>query len=163
MNKKAFEMTISTVVLMVLAVVLLIGLVLFLTNGFNIFRSSTDPFLDTTQSSSVKQACLLACHSEDKLTYCCKEYDIDEQEISCDDERLELDCSLDCAGFECQNSKISDEEKCEQKIKCEAIRGAYFNGSECKFSAGIATVICNEGEDGPAPFQTIDECEKTCE
>ena len=105
MDKKAFEMTISTVVLMVLAVVLLIGLVLFLTNGFKSFQSSTDPFLDTARSSSIKQACSLACQNEDKLAYCCQEYEIDEQKISCGDERLEVDCNLDCAGFECMNKE----------------------------------------------------------
>lgn len=102
MNKKAFEMAISTLVIIVLGVVLLIGLILAITKGFDFFNTSSKPFLDTTQASSIKQACILACSNEDKITYCCEEYEIDDSEIKCTDTRLEVNCGLNCSGFNCE-------------------------------------------------------------
>jgi len=101
MDKKAFELSISAVVVIILCVFVLIGLSLFLTGGFKNLKSSTEPFIDATQSSSIKQACELACQSQDKLNYCCKKYNIEGKKISCEDQRLEVKCSLDCLGFEC--------------------------------------------------------------
>ena len=101
MNKKAFELAISTLVLIVSCVLILTGLTYVVTDGFKTFRQSTKPFLDTTQASSVKQACSLACSNQDKLTFCCREYDIDDMKIKCADERLALNCNIDCANFSC--------------------------------------------------------------
>lgn len=101
MNRKAFELAISTLVIIVIGVLVLIGLAYILTNGFKTLSSSTKPFLDTTQASSVKQACSLACANEDKLTYCCKEYDIDNAKIKCNDKRLEVSCQINCKDYNC--------------------------------------------------------------
>jgi len=101
MNTKAIELAISTLILIVLGVLVLIGLTYVLTNGFETLKSSSEPFLDTTQSSSVKQACSLACSNEDKLTFCCEEYDVDELKIKCTDKRLEISCQLNCEDFAC--------------------------------------------------------------
>lgn len=110
MNRKAFELSISAIVIIILGVLVLIGLALFLTGGFKNLKSSTEPFLDTTQSSSVKQACELACQSQDKLTYCCKEYNIDNQKIICTDNRLEVSCELSCENYNCgEEIKINED------------------------------------------------------
>ena len=101
MNRKAFELSISMLILLILGVLVLIGVTIFLTKGFGYFDSSSKPFLDTTQSSSIKQACSLACSQSDKLTFCCKEYEIDENKIKCQDNRLEVNCELDCTNFDC--------------------------------------------------------------
>lgn len=106
MNRKAFELSISAIVIIILGVLVLIGLALFLTGGFKDLKSSTDPFFDTTQSISIKQSCELACQNQDKLTYCCKEYNIDNEKISCEDSRLEIACELNCENFECSNTNF---------------------------------------------------------
>lgn len=80
-----------------------------LTKGFKNLNSSTEPFLDTTQTSAIKQACSLACSNEDKLTYCCKEYEIDDKKIQCGDERLGVGCGLRCERFSCYNNQSFDE------------------------------------------------------
>jgi hypothetical protein len=102
MNRNAIQLAISTLILIILAVLVLLGLTYSLTNGFQTFQSSTDPFQDTTQASSIKAACSLAGNNLDKITYCCKEYNIDESEIKCSDPRLELGCNLDCTNFKCE-------------------------------------------------------------
>lgn len=101
MNRKAIQLAISTLILIILGIAVLIGLIYFLTDGFKTLKSSTDPFLDTTTASAIKTACNLACDSSDKLTYCCEEYEIDDVKIKCKDSRLEVSCDLNCQDFSC--------------------------------------------------------------
>ena len=102
MNRKAFQLAISTLVLIILGIFLLTALILVLTGGIEKLKTSTEPFLDTTQSTSIKQACSMACDNEDYIIYCCKEnYKIDDQEINCRDPRLKIDCGLNCASLQC--------------------------------------------------------------
>jgi len=100
-NKKAMQLAISTLILIIIGILVLIGISYFLTDGFKSLKSSTDPYLDTTQASSIKTACSLACDSQDKITYCCEEYDINEKKIKCSDSRLEISCPLDCQSYSC--------------------------------------------------------------
>jgi len=102
MNRKAIQLAISTLILIILGILVLIGLTYMLTDSFSTLKSSTDPFLDTTQSSSIKQACSLACSNQNKITYCCNEYNLDEETIFCQDPRLEINCNLNCEGFPCE-------------------------------------------------------------
>ena len=103
MNSKAFELTITALVVIVLGLVLIIGMYLALKGGFSDLKSTVEPFTDTARSTAIKQACSIACESEDKLTYCCEKYDIENQEIGCSDSRLEVACNFDCPNFQCTN------------------------------------------------------------
>jgi hypothetical protein len=102
MNRTALELAISTVILLVLGVFVLVGLAYMITNGFSTLKSSTEPLLDTTEGSTLRQACILACSNEDSLTYCCREYTIQDQKLKCTDSRLNLDCSLECEQVSCE-------------------------------------------------------------
>jgi hypothetical protein len=102
MNRKALQLAISTLIIFVLGIILLIGLVYILTDGFESLQSSTETFYDATQASSVMQGCKIACDTDNKITYCCKDFDIDANPIRCTDERLEIDCNLECEGFSCE-------------------------------------------------------------
>ena len=101
MNRKALELAITTLILIILGIAVLIGLIYFVTDGFKTLKSSTEPFLDTTQASSIKTACQLSCDSVDKLTYYCGNFTIQEKEIKCTDSRLEVQCNLNCNDFSC--------------------------------------------------------------
>ena len=78
------------------------GLVYLVTDGFDKLRGTYEPPLSTVVSSVFKSSCEIACNEEDKIIYCCNSYDYKEKEIFCYDERLELDCSLDCTDFVCE-------------------------------------------------------------
>ncbi len=101
MKSKGFELSISTIVILAIAILVLIGLAFIVARGFTSFNSGTKPFLDTSTATSVKQACTLACDNQDKLTYCCQSYEVDKQQIACNDNRLEVPCDLVCEGFSC--------------------------------------------------------------
>lgn len=113
-NRRGFELAISTLVIIVLGIFVLIGLVYAITGGLETFKSSSEPFLDTTQASSVKQACQLACQNQDKLTFCCNEYEASNQQLKCSDSRLEIDCEFSCENYECSPSELTGQE-CESR------------------------------------------------
>ncbi len=101
-DRRGFELAISTIVILVLGLFVLIGLALLVGGGIDVFKSSTKPFFDTTSVSSIKQACQLACEGRDRITYCCKKYDIDDEKVGCGDRRLEIQCGLECRDFQCE-------------------------------------------------------------
>lgn len=80
---------------------LLIAVVVALMGGFDNLTGTTDPFTDSSQATAIKQGCTNACEQENKLIYCCAEYELDSNSVMCNDTRLELPCSLDCTNFEC--------------------------------------------------------------
>ena len=100
-NSKGMEMAISTLILIIIGVLVLIGITYALMGGFKTLKGSSKPFTDTSTSSAIKNACNIACESEDKLTYCCKEYEIDDKKIKCNDSRLEVNCQLNCENYNC--------------------------------------------------------------
>ncbi|MBS3076988.1 hypothetical protein J4233_01820 [Candidatus Pacearchaeota archaeon] len=102
MNKKAFEMAISTLIIIILGILVLIAIIYAVTGGFKQFQQTTDPFTDTATSAAVTQACQSACEQQSKIIYCCSEYEIDNVKIKCNDPRLNLQgCALACTDFEC--------------------------------------------------------------
>ena len=102
MDKKGFELTISTIVIIIVSIAILIGLILILKGSFEDFESGTAPLLETTEGLTIRESCKLACSAENKINYCCKEFDYESEKISCEDSRLEISCDLDCEGFVCE-------------------------------------------------------------
>lgn len=102
MNKKAFELAISTLVLIILGIVILIAVIIAVTGGFDRFNQTTNPFTDTTTATAITQACKGACEQSSKIIYCCSQYEIDNKAVNCTDKRLDLGgCQLDCTNFNC--------------------------------------------------------------
>ncbi len=102
MNKRGIELAISTIVVIVISVVVLIGLILFFRGGFEEFEVGTKSLLESIEGIAIKEACELSCSAENKINYCCKEFDYDSEKIFCEDSRLEIGCDLDCADFVCE-------------------------------------------------------------
>jgi hypothetical protein len=103
MEKKGIELAISTLILIILGVCVLIGLIYVVTGGFSKLKTSTTPLLETTEGSAVKNACEIACQSNNRLNFCCGNYTIkSEKNIKCTDSRLEIKCSeITCEDFNC--------------------------------------------------------------
>ena len=101
-DKRGLEIAISTLVLLILGIAVLIGLILFFRKGLSNFDNGTKPFLENSEAVVVKEACEAACKAGNRFSFCCKNYTVDDQQILCNDSRLEVDCSaLSCEGFRC--------------------------------------------------------------
>ena len=96
MNKKGFELAISTFVVFVLGLLVLFGLVYAVTDGFKRFKSNSDILLSGSEGAAVKKTCEIACESGDKITYCCKNFSVSGTSVKCFDARLDIDCSISC-------------------------------------------------------------------
>ncbi|MCH7535752.1 MAG: hypothetical protein IH948_08435 [Bacteroidetes bacterium] len=101
MNRRGIQLAISTLIILILGIVLLIALIFVFVRGVDKFQKVTEPIFNTVEGSAIKEACGLACSVENKLTYCCEEYELQNFVVMCNDPKLDLDCSLDCGAFEC--------------------------------------------------------------
>ncbi len=101
MDRKGFEMAISTIVLIIIGIAVLIGLIIFVTNGFGFLKEGTKPILKTSGIGVVKQACEIACRGEDSFTFCCEQFKVDDDIFYCGNSSLGLECSYDCSNVVC--------------------------------------------------------------
>ena len=102
MNTKGIQLAISTLIIIIIGIAVLAGLIFLIVGGFETFKETTQPFLKGSQATAIKETCNIACSVENKFTYCCQEFEIQGEMIMCFDNRLEVDCNLDCEGFECE-------------------------------------------------------------
>ena len=49
----------------------------------------------------MREACGIACRAGDMNTFCCDGFKVGDEDVFCADSRLEVDCSVNCEGFEC--------------------------------------------------------------
>lgn len=100
--RRGLEMAVSTLILLVIAVLLLIALAFFITGGFSRFGNTIEPFQDTAESSAIREACLFACRTENSFAFCCTKHTLGDEEIVCADPRLDVGCvTLSCAAVSC--------------------------------------------------------------
>ncbi|MBI2632585.1 hypothetical protein HYW75_06270 [Candidatus Pacearchaeota archaeon] len=101
MNKKGFELAISTIVILVIGILVVIGIIYAVTDGFKKFKNVRDPLLSSVEGIATKKACEIACKADDRITFCCSEQKIQGKNFRCSDERLGIDCNFACDVFVC--------------------------------------------------------------
>jgi len=106
-NRKALQLAISTIILLVLGLLVLVAILVAVTGGFDRFKSTTSTLLDSVEGAAVRQACQISCDTSDRLSFCCTELTLNKEKIICDDSRLEINCNLNCERFPC-SSENSD-------------------------------------------------------
>ena len=97
MNKRGFQLAISTIILLILGILVLISLILIVTGQF-------EAFLDVIRNyggsdiDNLNKLCQSQCDLKQEYDFCCGEKVIKKEEITCLDDRLSVDCGIDCAG-----------------------------------------------------------------
>lgn len=97
MNKRGFEMSIRVLVVIVLALLVLAALVIAFTTGFKSFWTTIKNYFQS-DVSAIKNACEVACFAGNDYDYCCLERELGDEKITCQDERIKLDCEINCEG-----------------------------------------------------------------
>ena len=100
-NSRGFDIAITTIILIIIGVAILIGMVFFVKNGFGFLKSGTEPLLKTQSVEATRQACELICRSENEIAFCCDNVGLNDEQVSCLDKRLGVDCSIDCSEVVC--------------------------------------------------------------
>ena len=95
-NKKAIQLAISTLILLILGVVVLIGLIAMLVMGWEDFKTQIGAVLGS-EISQAKKVCKIQCELDNNYDYCCEE----KQAGRCSDEILKTDCEIDCFAVSC--------------------------------------------------------------
>ena len=108
-GKKGFELTINTIILIVLGILLLTGLLYLLFNQERFFQNSLEEVSEKSNVDLVISNCNLLVDRESYFSYCCE-----KREVRTDDEEFSLTCfeikqesfgervrGLDCSETEC--------------------------------------------------------------
>lgn len=125
MNKKGQELSVGTLILIVLGIVLLVLLILGFSLGWSNLWEKINIFSSSTSLESVAQKCNLAVTSNSLISYCetfsLVTVDGKKMYINCEYEKLNLDKKLIC-------NSGRDVEKCK-----ELLNGQFKVGEEAKF------------------------------
>tara|TARA_Y100000310_G_C20625524_1_gene785657 strand:+ start:215 stop:541 length:327 start_codon:yes stop_codon:yes gene_type:complete len=95
-DKKGLQLAISTIILMILGIVVLIGLITILVMGWDNFKMYTGSILGSS-TQQARKVCKIQCGLENTYDYCCEDKEIG----NCTTEILQTDCSLDCKDVSC--------------------------------------------------------------
>ncbi len=96
-NKRGMQLAISTIILMILGIVLLIGLISILFMGWDDFKTAIGAALGSDVARA-KRNCAIYCGTDNTVDYC-KSITVDEQTFSnCNNASIKpKDCTLTCA------------------------------------------------------------------
>ncbi len=122
MNKKGQELSVGTLILIVLGIVLLVLLILGFSLGWSNLWEKINIFSSSTSLESVAQKCSLAATSNSLVSYCetFSQATVDGKKlyINCEYKKLNLDKTLTCSG----TPRV--ETKCVELLK-EKFKGQY--------------------------------------
>ena len=128
MDKRGQELSVGTLILIVLGIVLLVLLILGFSLGWSNLWEKINIFSSSTSLESVVQKCSLAVTSNSLVSYCesFSQVTIDgkKQYVNCEYGKLRLDKTLSCGAdtFEKHNT-----DKCTEILKAQ-----YKSVDECK-------------------------------
>ena len=97
MNKRGFELAISTLVLLILGMLILIALVLVLTGVFEKFISAIRGY-SGSEVDNLNKLCQSQCDLDNKYSFCCEMKKLGKEDITCLDSRIKAECDINCEG-----------------------------------------------------------------
>jgi len=99
-DKKGIQLAVSTLILITLGILVLIGLISILIMGWGDFKDNLGAILGSDIARARKN-CQIQCGLENNYDYCCEEKLLGEEKYTCQDELLKGDCVLDCGEVTC--------------------------------------------------------------
>jgi hypothetical protein len=120
MNKKAVEINITTIIVVILAILVLVVLALYFTGGMRTLWGKITPVPGAYEQTDVEQArnaCTLYCGARDQTSYCTHKFDIrtvSEGKVTgttqkfCDDSVIGAASQEDCKGVGYDKIKCDD-------------------------------------------------------
>lgn len=130
LNKKAQDLSIGTLILIVLGIIVLVLLILGFSMGWSNLWNKINVFRGGSSVGDVATACKLAANSDDKYTYCqdfkkIKDANGDVEYLNCQDTRIDpsLDKKLTCTGAYENLQKSAD-------AYCDSITGSLKKGDK---------------------------------
>lgn len=97
MNKRGYELAISTMILLILGIFILIALILSFTGAWEKFWTAIKGY-SGSDIDNLGKLCQNQCDLANKYSFCCEEKELGKEKINCSDKRLNVECSIDCSG-----------------------------------------------------------------
>jgi len=116
MNKKAVEMNVNTIIVVILAILVLVILALYFTGGMTNLWTKIMPQVvpfEQTDVENARSACVLLCSAQAKTSFCEREFDVRIKD-STETKRLKcLDAPINAQKEqECKNVGYTDATIC---------------------------------------------------
>jgi len=96
-NRRGFELAISTMIIITLGIILLIGLVMALTGSFGNLSDKIKGY-SMSDIDSLGKICQSQCNLQANWDFCCGEKMLGKEKITCSDDRIKIDCDINCEG-----------------------------------------------------------------
>lgn len=94
-NKRGMELAISTIILMVIGIILLIGLISILFMGWDDFKTAIGAALGSDMAKA-QRTCKIQCEMENTVDFCA-EKTVGTEKFKCTDAKIKpVDCILSC-------------------------------------------------------------------
>jgi hypothetical protein len=97
MNKRGLEMAISTLVIIVLGIMLLVAMTISFTLGWKKFWGIISGYFGS-DVDNLQKICQNQCNMDFRNSFCCENKTLGKEKITCLDERLKVQCNLDCTN-----------------------------------------------------------------
>ena len=105
-DKKGMELSITTIILLVLGILVLIGLILAVSMGWDNFKTQIGAILGSDVAQA-RKTCDVQCSLDNSYDYCCGEKEVNDDLLTCSDSLLDVDCEIDCSVVSCGGSSNS--------------------------------------------------------
>ena len=132
MDKRGQELSVGTLILIVLGIVLLVLLILGFSLGWSNLWEKINIFGSSTSLESLAQKCTLAVTSSSLVSYCetfsLVTVDGKKQYLNCEYEKLSLDKKLSCSS---SSNRVAN--KCIELLK-DTFAGKFTLSEEKKFT-----------------------------
>ena len=92
------QLTIGTLVMLVLAMLVLIALILAFTMGWERFLGTIRGYFGS-EIDNLNKLCQNQCNLNQEHSFCCEDKELEGEMITCLDERLNFECNMDCTGI----------------------------------------------------------------
>ena len=99
-DKRGLQLAISTLILMILGILVLIGWISILIMGGGDFKDQIGVILGS-DAARAKKNCGLQCELDNSYDFCCEEKLIKDEKYTCQDDILKTDCTMDCPAVRC--------------------------------------------------------------
>lgn len=111
MNKKAVEMNVNTIIIVILAILVLVILALYFTGGMKTLWGKIAPVPGAYEQTDIEQArnaCTIYCSARDETSFCTHEFSIRQIDSSgkvtgtvtmfCDNDKIGAKSQSECKG-----------------------------------------------------------------
>jgi hypothetical protein len=101
-RRRGFELAISTLVLIIVGLLVLVGLIVLSRRGFDVLDRTREPVAASSEIVAIAAACNGFCAQANSALFCCRNFTLGGAIVRCVDEVTGATCAgIDCLSVTC--------------------------------------------------------------